>query len=144
MRTGTIHVFVMLYVHDIPYLRKKGPWAVHLTLGQDCGDGLIFEVSVSQIDMKVKERPGKLTTDIHYSNSSCGYYWFQPYSRTVINQEWERLAMQYYFTVWRWWQSSVVIVTSCAGLFFCAEGWHKASSGCLAGCLSILFEVQSS
>ena len=39
-------------------LAKEGPWAVHLTLGQDWG--IIFKVSVSCL--YAKERPGKLPT----------------------------------------------------------------------------------
>ena len=39
-------------------LAKEGPWAVHLTLGQEWGGGPILEVSVSHL--YAKERPGKL------------------------------------------------------------------------------------
>ena len=41
----------------IPYLRKKGPMGGAPYIGPRLGDGPIFEVSVSQLD--VKERPGK-------------------------------------------------------------------------------------
>ena len=48
-----LHVMVCL-----PYPRERGTWAVHPKIM--LGDGPIFEVSVSHLD--VKERPGKLPT----------------------------------------------------------------------------------
>ena len=45
---------------QLPYPCEKGPWAVHLKLGQDWGDGPMFEVSVSRL--YAKERPGKVPT----------------------------------------------------------------------------------
>jgi hypothetical protein len=41
-------------------------------IGPRLGDGAIFVVLVSQLD--AKERPGKLPTDLHNSNSSRSYY----------------------------------------------------------------------
>ena len=47
-------------IHCIPYLREKGPMGSAPYIGSRLGDGPIFEVSLSQLD--VKERPGKLPT----------------------------------------------------------------------------------
>ena len=44
----------------IPYLREKGPMDGAPYIGSRLGDGLIFEVSLSQLD--AKERSGKLST----------------------------------------------------------------------------------
>ena len=41
-------------------------------IGLRLGGGPIFEVSVSHVN--VKERPGKLSTDLRNSNSSYSYY----------------------------------------------------------------------
>ena len=66
-----------LEVHDlryshIPYLREKGLMGGAPYIGSRQEDGPIFEVSLSQLD--AKERPGKLPTQFHYLNSSCGHY----------------------------------------------------------------------
>ena len=47
--------------------------------GPRLGDGPIFEVSVSQLD--VKEHPGNYPRDLHVSN------WFQSYLSMVTNRE---------------------------------------------------------
>ena len=44
----------------IPYPRERGPMGGAPYTGPRLGDGLIFEVLVSHLD--VKERPGKLPT----------------------------------------------------------------------------------
>ena len=67
------------------YCREKGPMGGTPCIGSRLGDGPIFDVLVSQLD--VKECPGKLQTGSSYSNSSHGYYWLQPYSSTVANWE---------------------------------------------------------
>ena len=56
------HYFNHALQLNLLYLHERDSWAVHLTLGQDWGDGPIFEVSVSRLNVYVKERPGKLLT----------------------------------------------------------------------------------
>ena len=54
-------MYVCMYVcMYIPYLREKGPMGGAPYTGSRLGDGLIFEVSLSQLD--AKECPGKLPT----------------------------------------------------------------------------------
>ena len=55
----------------------KGPRVVHFSLGLDWEWANIR--GITQVTYP---------QDLHNSNSSRGYYWFQPYSSTVTNQEW--------------------------------------------------------
>ena len=72
-------------------LMKEGPWAVHLTLGQDWGMG-----RYSRYQYHVYTRNSTQVSYpcyLHNLNSSSGYYWFQPYSSTITNPEqgWPRV-----------------------------------------------------
>ena len=60
--TYIISSSTMCYNYNVNYctFSKEGPWAVHLTLGQDWGGGPIFKVSVSRL--YAKECLGKLPT----------------------------------------------------------------------------------
>ena len=44
----------------LPYLREKGPMGGAPYIGSRLGGGLIFEVSLSQLE--TKKHPGKLST----------------------------------------------------------------------------------
>ena len=64
------------------------------------------------------------------SNSSRGYYWFQPYSTTVTNPERGQSAIWPIVHLVPWQELylvGMVTITSRARLFFCAEKWHKAN-----------------
>jgi hypothetical protein len=57
----------------VPYPREKGPMGGAPYIGPKLGGGLMFQVSVSQLD--TKDRPGKVkcSRDLHNMNSSRCY-----------------------------------------------------------------------
>ena len=70
---------------------KKGSWVVHLTLGLDWGIGWYSRYQGRSLTQKSAQV--NYPWDLHNTNSSYGYYWFQPYSGMGTNREWRRLAI---------------------------------------------------
>jgi hypothetical protein len=72
-------------------LAKKGPWAVHLTLYLNWGVGRYSRYQCRSYTRKSAQV--SYPRDLHNSNCSHGYYWYQPYSSTATNREWRRLVI---------------------------------------------------